>query len=437
MTSLLSIVAHVGEPSPLRTVPNELLSRIFVLLCSCGRPLQLPYFQGEAPYQVTISQICSRWRQVALNTGTLWSNVSVSVSHPYANNYSRCPSIYRTWVGRAGSLPLTVALSHYDPNLLRDFVVPFRLRTLDLLLMYRELSALSDLPDLDVEEFAIPMADFYDDSDLELPQIFMDKTRRLWLHDVYGAMPKSEVMLNVLSPLWCQLRSLKCGSIQMSLTTWLNILHQAQSLEYCDLTITDAGNGPLVKVSMPNLHFFNSHLLEVHPDIVIPLIAAPNITALAIYSDTGWSSDTYDILKQHHKLHQLHELQLLALKPTLHITQVLKDAPMVRNLCVNGRSILDDEGLEGIASGRLGRCLTSLDLTDYFGLAGKWLDMIESRQRNVKSMVAQASNWQQLFTGIREVKLWNVKADESFEGRIATLKALGTDAGIWRRYRKM
>ena len=300
--------------------------------------------------------------------------------------------------------------------------------------MYRELSALSDLLDLDVEEFAISMAPFYDDSDLELPQIFMDKTRRLWLHDVYGATPKSEVMLNVFSPLWRQLRSLKCGSIQVSLTAWLNILHQAQSLEYCDLTITEAGNGPLVKVSMPNLHFFNSHLLEVHPDIVIPLIAAPNITALAIYSDMGWSSDTYDILKQHHKLHQLHELQLLALKPTLHITQVLKDAPMVRNLCVNGRSILDDEGLEGIASGRLGRCLTSLDLTDYFGLAGKWLDMIESRQRNVKSMVAQASNWQQLFTGIREVKLWNVKTDESFEGRIATLKALGTDAGIWGRY---
>ena len=146
-----------------------------------------------------------------------------------------------------------------------------------------------------------------------------------------------------------------------------------------------------------------------------------------------WSSDTYDIIKQHHKLYQLHEIQLLAPKLTLNIAQVLEDAPMVCNLSAEGKSILDDEGLEGIASGRLGRCLTSLHLADYFGQAGKWIDMIESRQRNVKSMVAQASNWQQLFTGIREVELWNVEAVKSFEGRIATLEALGTNASVWGR----
>ena len=146
-----------------------------------------------------------------------------------------------------------------------------------------------------------------------------------------------------------------------------------------------------------------------------------------------WSSDTYDIIKQHHKLYQLHEIQLLAPKLTLNIAQVLEDAPMFCNLSAEGKSVLDDEGLEGIASGRLGRCLTSLHLADYFGQAGKWLDMIESRQRNVKSMVAQASNWQQLFTGIREVELWNVEALEPFEGRIATLEALGTNASVWGR----
>ena len=43
---------------------------------------------------------------------------------------------------------------------------------------------------------------------------------------------------------------------------------------------------------------------------------------------------------------------------------------------------------------------------------------------------AQASNWQQLFTGIREVELWGVEAVEPFEGRIATLKALGTNTSI-------
>jgi hypothetical protein len=432
MTSLLSIVAHVGEPSPLRAVPNELLSCIFVLLCSCGDPIQLPYFRDGVPHQVTISQVCSRWRQIALNTGTLWSNVGIS--HRVASDHSRCLSIYRIWVGRAGSLPLTVALTYYNLDLLLEFVVPFRLRTLDISLWYSDLSALSDLPNLDVEEFAISLIDRYDGrSDLELPQLVMDRTRYISFQGLCGTMPKSEAMLNVFSSLWRQLRSLECDSIQVSLTAWLNVLHQAQSLEHCDLTIVNVGNGPLVKVSMPNLRSFILNLLELelHPDIVIPLIAAPNITTLCIFCpDTDWSSDTYNIIKQHHKLHQLHEIHLFTPRTTLHITQILEDAPMVRSLRVDGRSILDDEGLEGIASGRLGRCLTLLHLADYFGQAGKWLNMIESRQRNVKSMVAQVSNWQQLFTGIREVELWNVEAVESFEGRITTLKVLGTNARI-------
>jgi hypothetical protein len=127
----------VNDISPLSTVPNELLSHIFVLLCSCSDPIGVPY-------QVTISQVCSRWRQIALNTGTLWSNVGIS--HRVASDHSRCLSTYRIWVSRAGSLPLTVALTYYNLDLLLDFVVPFRLRTLDISLWYSDLSALSDLP---------------------------------------------------------------------------------------------------------------------------------------------------------------------------------------------------------------------------------------------------------------------------------------------------
>ena len=428
MTSLLSIGAHVDEPSPVRTVPNELLSHIFVL-CSFGRPVQFPWHLHEVPYQVTISHVCSRWRQIALNTGILWSNVGIS--QLAASEHLRYLSIYRIWVGRAGSLPLTVALD-IDFNLYKfflDFVVPFRLRTLYISVLYHQLSALSNLPNLDVGELVISLTNHYDDSDLELPH-FMDRTRYISFQTLCGTIEESEARLNVFSPLWRQLCSLQCDSPTVSLTAWLNVLQQAQSLEYCDVTIINAGNGPLVKVSMPNLRSFDLNLLEVHPDIVIPLIAAPNITVLGIYSDMDWSSDTYSIIKQHHKLYQLHEISLFASGPTLHITQIFEDAPMLRDIYVEGRSILDDEGLEGIASGRLGRRLTSLHLADYFGQAGKWLDMIESRQRNVKSMIAQASNWQQLFTGIREVELWGVEAVEPFEGRIATLKALGTNTSI-------
>ena len=72
---MLSAVENVAKSdgvsylSPVENVPNKMLSHIFAL-CSCGRPIQFPY-PHEVPYQVTISQVCSRWRQLALNTGTL------------------------------------------------------------------------------------------------------------------------------------------------------------------------------------------------------------------------------------------------------------------------------------------------------------------------------------------------------------------------------
>ncbi|SRR6266550_7358963 len=62
----------IDYPSPVRNVPSEVLSHIFVL-CSCDYPIPLPYHgQWEVPHQVAISRVCSRWRQVALGRAKHW-----------------------------------------------------------------------------------------------------------------------------------------------------------------------------------------------------------------------------------------------------------------------------------------------------------------------------------------------------------------------------
>ncbi|KAF8337220.1 hypothetical protein F5887DRAFT_557003, partial [Amanita rubescens] len=94
-----TLLTHVDEsdhsidfPSPIRNVPSEVLSHIFVL-CSCDYPVPLLYRQWEVPHQVTISHVCSRWRQVALSTGVLWSNVRIS---KFDSEYARCRFLYQT-----------------------------------------------------------------------------------------------------------------------------------------------------------------------------------------------------------------------------------------------------------------------------------------------------------------------------------------------------
>ncbi|KAF8350969.1 hypothetical protein F5887DRAFT_189365 [Amanita rubescens] len=291
---------------PFRNLPNELLSRIFVLCCDS--PLWVLDAQLGVPHQYTISQVCSRWRQVALSTGALWSNVHLkkcNASHPY---YPHSLRVYRMWVGRAGDYPLTVSIyfssSHPDfYKVFLDFIVPIRIKKLDIDLPFHRLV---DLPSLNVEEFTIAGINFLEaDEDRKASQ-FMEKTRRICIGHILTPSEECEPKLKELFLSWHQLRSFECDSRRVSLSTWLNVLCQSgtvQYLERCHLTIAGAGSGPLVGVCMPNLRCLSLTLLDVQPDIVIPLIAVPNITTLDIFFVDDWESsdpDPYDVIKRHY-----------------------------------------------------------------------------------------------------------------------------------------
>ncbi len=333
---------------------------------------------------------------------------------------------------------MTVSLNFYDPDieLYKAFVVPFRIKKLDIRVPYHKLV---DLPSSS-EEYAITVTNIQADEDMKVPP-FMDKTRHICIWDFAIASEQCEPKLKELCLSWHQLRSFECHSSRVSLSAWLDVLRQPGALQYlerCHLTIAGAGSGPLVGVCIPNLRWLSLKLLYVQPDIVIPVISVPNITTLKISFGDDWkSSDAYDVTKRHYKLHQLHQIQFQGARFPLRIAQILADAPMIHKLVGLCKPILDTEAREGIASGRLGRCLTELRIDGCVDNAGEWLDMIETRQRNVKSMVTQASNWREMFTGLKSVKLWDMPYGtmKDYKERLAALKALGTTVKIVRERR--
>ena len=415
----------VGYPSLLRNVPYEVLSHIFVL-CSCSGPVLLPYQQANVPFQVILSQVCSKWRQVALSTGALWGNILIFID--IVEDAHRL-FLYRTWIDRAGAHPLNITIYLGDggaEGAFQDFVLPFQIKMLDITLMYEKLPQLSDLPILNVEEFAISFYVIRKMENFAAPP-FMNRTRSICLNaGKTGDLGESQVMLKKLCLPWHQLSSLECDSFAVPLSILVSVLPQAQSLEHCKSSIFKAERVPLVEISMPNLRRLTLTLHNVKPDIFIPLLATQNLTALCIYSSRGWSCNTYDIIKRHHRLHQLQEFQLHPLDFPTRIAQILVDAPLVRKLCVNGKPDVDAEALEGIASGRLGRSLSSLELGGCFDHTGEWLDMVEARQRHVKALVTQVSNWRQMITGLKTVEFREVKRSVANKKRAAGLKALGT-----------
>lgn len=280
---------------------NEVLSYTFVL-CSCNDSVLLPYDQDNVPCQIILSQVCSKWRQVALSTGALWSNVRIC-GEDDTQDYEHGLFLYRAWIDRAGAHLLTVTIDFSDDRLdlqgvFQDFVLPFQFKKLSIIARYRNLPRLSSLPTLDVEEFAISLLAVHRIENFAAPP-FMNKQRSICLRGPYSSDWGQAMLKELCSSLpWHELRSLECHSFAVSLSTLLDVLRQAQSLKECHLTIHDTGSAPLMGISMPGLRRLALEFVHVDPDIIIPLFAVPNLTALDICSYHRWSSYTYGIIKK-------------------------------------------------------------------------------------------------------------------------------------------
>ncbi|KAK7043143.1 hypothetical protein VNI00_008497 [Paramarasmius palmivorus] len=105
---------HNALSSPIRRVPIDILREIFV---HCLPEDSLPCRNlREAPLLLT--GICQRWREVATATPALWNRIHIALPFPeYPRNLTFFRSFMRMraqgvelWLGRAGSLPLTVSL---------------------------------------------------------------------------------------------------------------------------------------------------------------------------------------------------------------------------------------------------------------------------------------------------------------------------------------
>ncbi|RDB27571.1 hypothetical protein Hypma_003901 [Hypsizygus marmoreus] len=90
--------------SPLRTVPNEILSIIFTY--SVTGPIEVPgYLDGE-PWN--LSHVCSRWRQVALGEQDLWKSVLVNFDG----------HLFQQWRGSRYGLMMEAVLSRSQSRML-------------------------------------------------------------------------------------------------------------------------------------------------------------------------------------------------------------------------------------------------------------------------------------------------------------------------------
>ncbi|KAJ2930325.1 hypothetical protein H1R20_g6783, partial [Candolleomyces eurysporus] len=116
---------HSALLSPIRRVPNDILSLIFLACLPHNlSPQRLTELSAAHPALV-VSHVCQRWRQLSLSTPLLWTFIDIHIPRlPDPRDYqvdhimvrwgAQMQAIYEMaqfWISRSTSCPLTVAFS--------------------------------------------------------------------------------------------------------------------------------------------------------------------------------------------------------------------------------------------------------------------------------------------------------------------------------------
>ncbi|KAF9032168.1 hypothetical protein BDZ89DRAFT_597990 [Hymenopellis radicata] len=84
------------QSSPIRQLPTEILVVIFASACTS-------FQEWEYKTPLSISLVCSKWRDIAMSKPTLWTNIYVA---PYSKAYGI--PVFKYYLQRCGGIPLSV-----------------------------------------------------------------------------------------------------------------------------------------------------------------------------------------------------------------------------------------------------------------------------------------------------------------------------------------
>ncbi|KAF9005362.1 hypothetical protein BDZ89DRAFT_585084 [Hymenopellis radicata] len=97
------------ESSPIRRLPTEVLGIIFASACTS-------FQQAEYKTPLSISLVCSKWRDIVISIPALWTNIYVA---PYSPTCG--VPVYQHYLQRCGELPISVkvevpTMEHVTPD---------------------------------------------------------------------------------------------------------------------------------------------------------------------------------------------------------------------------------------------------------------------------------------------------------------------------------
>ncbi|KAF7784791.1 hypothetical protein Agabi119p4_956 [Agaricus bisporus var. burnettii] len=346
--------------SPVRLLPPELVRKVF-LLCTEESVTELMTPLSNTP-PLSLAQICSGWREVALATPELWKNIAFRGDS--TNGIANFKNLMQLWLSRCHTTPIALTLSLQSQtaidNLLLDVVAPYStsIETLELHLETALFAAFADFPP---EAFPrLRCIRFYG------TRVENNTSRGglcLWdpitapfqfapqLTDVFVSIPETKINLENLNLPWSQLSSLHLAETIVTSTAFLRILAAGSNLVSCSVrcvseNVTTSADSDIITLPfLTSLSLFMEagNLAEVLRNISIPAIKT---LSLRLVPHEVWYPDALIQLVSRSQCH-LDRLSLSGLSVDREgFIALLNEMPTLQMLDVMFVSFLSDDVLD-------------------------------------------------------------------------------------------
>ncbi|KAF8632796.1 hypothetical protein AX17_004758 [Amanita inopinata Kibby_2008] len=436
---------YTAALAPHKQLPNDVLREIFIWCACAGGRTDIHQIRKLAP-QLVLSHVCSPWRQVALSTGELWSNVSVWLT---SSSKVKTLDIAEIWLKRAGNFPVYLHLdvsSKYEVDcttVFKKLCSNAQIACFDSDLLINKLNELSALPDdllQRVKEVRLTTNLFSAAKPPRLPS-FIRHTRFLSCESpVSTSLNVSEFPLP-----WDQIRYLDLGDLDMSMSQYFGFLRHMVSLEECRLPPIELQGDNLAAdqqnvFTLPQLKTLILCLVSNEGDSAagalnkfIHTVTTPRLRKLALQGDVILDAEAATILAAQLNIHQLEELELHELwSSDILVNTLLRNAPSLRRITFLPNQELNQETISQLATGRLGSCLESVEFPRCRN-AKEIINMVKSRQQNAKTVkkshgsARNACTSESRVSPFKEVWLSSSESHKKWAKRIATLNGMGVE----------
>ncbi|KAF8346072.1 hypothetical protein F5887DRAFT_121815 [Amanita rubescens] len=448
--------------APHKKLPPDVLRSIFHFSNQIRVKFPLSK-RGVGLRLLRITHVCSAWRQLALETPALWSELSIYLSSADRSRHHQRLSSARQWFARAQDMPRSLFihltwLDDDDPgsHLLHgiweqilEFMALYRLRDLKLEYPINQLAL--KLPDhvlSSIECLHLTTGIDNDTVNRSAKSLFSDfgtlsNLKRLKIRDASNLRGLDNIVR------WHQLRTLDIWASEYSGITpslCLNVLRHCHLLEYCNLSlakepsfVSTAVVSGKEKIVIANMHHLSLYFFDgsAASAFLQPLVI-PNITKFLLrlaYSEGTRTQLNCDmpaligIIQRSAGMHQIRRLKIDT-SPLLDIGILLEILPSLERISIKSGH-LTANAIDRLSSGKLGPRLSDIYLGQMHDAADKILSMVELRHQNA----TKSSDSEQIestpcpFNTI-SIPCTAVNSSGSYRSRIEDL-SLECDVDMW------